>query len=104
MYTVDWNITGVMLQGIGNVLLGIAALLTLFLQFGYRKKSNDLEASLRLLLVAYRRYMASEEGIVLSDYAREPDAVLSGLVRDTGLERQLLKRLLDHLQAEGKLK
>lgn len=92
-----------MLQGIGTVLLGIAALLTLFFQFGYRKKAAELEASLRLLLVSYRRYMASEAGIVISNYAREPDLVISGLVRETGLNRDLIKKLLDQLQAEGKL-
>jgi hypothetical protein len=103
MCLIDWSATGAMLQGIGNVLLGIAALLTLFFQFGYRKKAAELEAALRLILVAYRRYMASEEGIVISNYASQPDLIISGIAKQTGLNRDLLKKLLDQLQAEGKL-
>jgi len=103
MWLIDWSATGAMLQGIGNVLLGIAALLTLFIQYGYRKKAAELEAALRLILVAYRHYMASEEGIVISNYVREPDLIISGLTKQTGLNRDLLKKLLDQLQAEGKL-
>jgi len=103
MCEVNWTYLAAMLSGIGDLFLGAAAILTLFIQYGYRAKAKHLEASLKLLLISYRQYMASEEGIVWSDYPRNADQIIAGISRATGLEQSLVRELLDQLKTEGKL-
>jgi len=103
MCSVDWNLFADMLSGIGTLLVGIAAILTLFIQYGYRTKSKHLETSLKLLLNSYRGYMASEEGIVWADYPADSQQIVAGIANKTGLNTKLVKELLDSLKAEGKI-
>jgi len=103
MCSIDWELFAEMLSGAGTLLVGIAAVLTLFFQFGYRAKSKHLEASLKLLLNSYRSYMASEEGIVWADYPANAKQIIEGISRKTGLDQKLVKDLLDSLKAEGRI-
>jgi len=99
----DWKFLADVMSGIGTLLVGTAAILTLFFQFGYRTKSKHLEASLKLLLNSYRSYMASEEGIVWANYPENSENIIAGISRKTGLDKKLVKELLDGLKSEGKI-
>jgi hypothetical protein len=103
MCEINWTFIAALLSGAGDLLLGVAAISTLFIQYGYRSKSKHLETSLKLLLNSYRRYMASEEGIVWSDYPKNAELIIAGVSRNTGLEQGLVRDFLDQLKAEGKL-
>jgi len=103
MGSIDWSITADMLSGIGTLLVGIAAILTLLIQFGYRTKSKHLETSLKLLLNSYRSYMASEEGIVWGGYPADSQQIVTAISNKTGLDANLVKELLDSLKSEGKI-
>ena len=45
--------------------------------------------------------MASEEGIVWGDYPRDADQIINGISRKTALDKELVRRMLDELKAEG---
>ncbi|MFT5425141.1 MAG: hypothetical protein ACI9ZT_000062 [Gammaproteobacteria bacterium] len=101
MCNIDWIMLGDMLSGIGTLLVGIAAMLTLLFQFGYRAKSSKLEK--HLMRIMYSKYMACEEGIVWSDYTKDSQQIIRSLSKETGLEEKFVKQLLDQLKKEGKI-
>ena len=103
MCSINWNLVAEMFTGTGTLLLGIAAMLTLLFQFGYRAKSKHLEASLKLMLLSYKQYMAGEEGIVWANYPANADQIINGISNKTGLDKKQIKELLDSLKTEGKI-
>ena len=103
MCSIDWTLTSSMLSGIGTLLVGVAAMLTLLFQFWYRRKAAEYENALKLMLVGYRRYMGGEEGIVWGEYPADAEQIISGIVRQTRLDRKLVQSLLDQLKSEGEI-
>ena len=103
MCQVDWGLVAQMLIGIGTFMLGSAALLTLKFQFGYKAKSTHLKASLKLLLRSYKEFLASEEGILLSEYPKDAEKIIKGISRKSGLDEKLVKELLDELRKDNKI-
>lgn len=101
MGNIDWSTLASMLGAIGTLLVGIAAILTLFFQFGYRAKSKRLESSLKSLLNAYRSYMSKEEGVVWADYPKGAHLIVSKISNKTGIDEKLVRGLLDDLKSEG---
>jgi len=110
MCEIDWTLTAAMLGGVGAFLTGIAALIVLPLQLGYRKEAKkskeeleQLEMSLKLMFPIYKEYMAGEEGIVWGDYPEDAEQIINGISRKTALDKELIRRILDELKAEGKI-
>jgi hypothetical protein len=103
MCSFDWSLFAEVLSGLGTLLVGLAAILTLSIQFGYRKKSRDYKNSLKLLFKHYKQYMASEEGIVLAAYPEDATTIISRISNSTGLDKKIIKTLLDELKDQGKI-
>ena len=103
MCAIDWTLTADLLGGVGTFLVGLAAMLTLLIQFGYKRKASEYENALKLMMVGYRSYLASEEGIVWEDYPKDADRIVAGIVGRTHMDRALVQRLLDQLKTEGKI-
>lgn len=108
MCEIDWALVAAMLGGIGAFLTGIAALFVLPIQLGFRKeakKSKDeveqLQMSLKLMFPIYKQYMASEEGIVWGNYPADAEQIINGISRKTALDKELIRKILDELKAEG---
>jgi hypothetical protein len=110
MCELDWTLTAAMLGGIGAFLTGIAAFFVLPVQLGWWKKAKksreeveQLQLSLKLMFPIYKQYMASEEGIVWGDYPQDAEQIINGVSRKTSLDKELVRKILDELQAEGKI-
>ena len=89
MCRIDWPLFADMLTGIGTFLVGLVAVLTLFFQYGYKLRASKLEKD--LMNIVYHQYMASEEGIVWSDYPGDAENIISNLARRTRLDRNVIK-------------
>ncbi len=87
--------------GIGTLLVGMAAIVILPVQLGYKKKAKKFRHSLKLMLPIYRAYMASEEGIIWGDYPADADQIIKAITRRTGLDANTVKEMLDELKNEG---
>jgi len=92
-----------MLGGVGTLLVGIAAVVILPVQLGYKKEAKKFRHSLKLMLPIYRQYMASEEGIVWGDYPADSENIIKALTKRTGLGASTVKEMLDELKNEGKI-
>ena len=104
--TIDWQLLGPVLEGVGTLLLGAAAVATLFIQYGFRRKAKKYEAALSLLLTKYREFMAqdtNDDRIVWADYPENADAIVNGISKQTGLDPDLTRQLLNKLHSQGKL-
>lgn len=88
---------GTLLSGLGTFLVGLAALLTLFVQYGYKKKAKDFESSLVTLLLAYIEQSESEGRMVLTKSSIDSKESISTLADQTGLNKKLIKQLLGKL-------
>lgn len=103
MCEIDWIFTAEMLTGIGTIMTGIAAMIVLPVQLGYRREARELRKSMHLMRIIYRQYMASAEGIVWKDYPSDADQVIDGIARKTGLDKVTIRELLDDLNKDGRL-
>ncbi|MFZ2540383.1 MAG: hypothetical protein WAW75_01265 [Gallionella sp.] len=110
MCEIDWTLTAAMLGGVGAFLTGIAALFVLPIQLGFKKEAKKskeevehLQMSLKLMFPIYKQYMASEEGIVWGDYPENAEQIINGISRKAALDKELVRRILDELKAEGKI-
>jgi len=95
-----------MLEGVGTLLLGAAAVATLFIQYGFRRKAKEYEAALSLLLTKYKQFMvqdSDDDRIIWADYPENADAIVNGISRQTGLDPDLTRRLLNKLHSQGRL-
>jgi hypothetical protein len=95
MWQIDWSLFSEMLTGIGTLLTGLAAMVVLPWQLGFRKEAKKLRASLKLMLPAYRQYVASEEGIVWGDYPKDADQIVDGIACKTELDKKLIREMLN---------
>ena len=59
--------------------------------------------SLKSMFPIYKQYTASEEGIVWGDYPADAEQIIEGISRKTGLDRDLVRKILDELLAEEKI-
>ncbi len=84
MCEINWDLTAVMLYGIGTLLFGLAAILTLFIQHGFRAKPSYYRAALILLMRSYQEFLATEEGIVWGDYPEDSEKIIAAISRRTG--------------------
>ncbi|EDZ61320.1 hypothetical protein SMGD1_2494 [Sulfurimonas gotlandica GD1] len=110
MCEIDWNLTADMLTGAGTLLAGLAAIFVLPWQLGFRKEAKEskkeiesLHTSLKLMFPMYKQYMASEAGIVWSDYTSDADNIVKGISKKFALDERLVRSILDELQQEGKI-
>ena len=112
MCELDWTLTAAMLGGVGVFLTGVAAtsasLVLPILRFRKEaKKSKEeleqLEMSLKLMFPIYKQYMAGKEGIVWGNYPEDAEQIINGISRKTRLDKELIRRILDELKAEGKI-
>ncbi|MGI9273147.1 MAG: hypothetical protein ACR2QT_15325 [Woeseiaceae bacterium] len=103
MCRIDWTLFAAMLGGIGTLLVGIAAVVVLPKQLGYRKEAKESRTAMKLMLLAYRRYMGGEEGIVWGDYPKDADNIIKGICRDTSLKPEVVRGLLDELKIENRI-
>lgn len=100
---VDLTVPAAMLAGIGTLLVGIAVVVILPVQLGYKKAAKAYRRSLKETLPIYREYMASEEGIVLGDYPADAENIIKALTKRTGLDAKTVREMLDELKKEGKI-
>ena len=103
MYVINWELIAELVNAIGQFLLGLAAILTLFIQYGYRLKFKKRQSALKMMLIHYRKYMASEKGIVWSDYPENSENIIKRISNETGIDQKLVKELLDSLKKENKI-
>lgn len=103
MCQINWTLFAAMLGGIGTLLVGIAAIVVLPKQLGYRKEAKESRTALKLMLPAYSRYMGGEEGIVWADYPQDADNIIKGICRETNLDPKVVRGLLDELKAENRI-
>ena len=111
MCEVDLQLVAAMLGGIGAFLTGIAAIFVLPKQLGFRRDAQEskklleeVQTSHSLMLSIYRKYMASLEGIVWSDYpGNDSQKIIDAISKKTQLEKSEVKRMLDDLKDSGKI-